>query len=570
VLGLLVRVVWLVGWLVALPWLALRRFLGRAREGTYLLVEIDGAVEEAPPPPRWWPPQRAQAFSLHALRELVDVAIADRHVRGLVLGVKSMRAGFATSASLHAVLERARAAGKRVVVHLPQGGGTRETYVAMAADRVLLGPTAALSPVGLLSSARYVRGALDRAGIVPEVHARGRYKTAGERIERTSMSDAQREQVGAVLDRAHAAVVDAIAAGRKVDQERARALVDGAPYTGAEAVTAGLADATAYEDEVPGRLAEGGKKPPVRHADAYLAARRALRPRALAPRGAIAVVRVHGAIAGAGGLPFQSMAIDERVIAAIRIARASRRVRGVVLHVDSPGGSALASDRIHHELVQLAAEKPLVACMANVAASGGYYVAAPAHTIVAQPTTITGSIGVVSARFVLDPLLARLGVATEVLQRGAHARLLDPFLPIADDDRATLDRELEQIYRAFLAVVAAGRRRPVSEIEPLAQGRVWTGADACSHGLVDRLGGFEDALEVVRERIGRGASQLRVVVVRPRRKPFPVLDPPERKAARLLAEGLSLALAPLDLDASVLALCGERVLAFAPGLPTLR
>ncbi len=570
-LGLLVRAVWLVAWLVALPWLALRRFLGRAREGTYLLVEMDGAVEEAPPAARWWPPQRAQVFSLHALRELVDVAIADRNVRGLVLGVRSMRAGFATSASLRAVLERARAAGKRVVVHLPQGGGTRETYVAMAADRVLLGPTAALSPVGLLSSARYVRGALDRAGVVPEVQARGRYKTAGERIERTSMSDAEREQVGAVLDRAHGAVVDAIAAGRRVDAEKARALVDGAPYTGAEAVTAGLADATAYEDEVPARLAEGGKKPPVRHADAYLVARRALRPRALEPRGAIAVVRVHGAIAGGGGLPFRSIAVDERTIAAIRIARASRRVRGVVLHVDSPGGSALASDRIHHELVQLADEKPLVACMGNVAASGGYYVAAPAHTIVAQPTTITGSIGVVSARFVLDPLLARLGVATEVLQRGAHARLLDPLLPLGDDDRATLDRELEQIYRAFLAVVAAGRRRPVSEIEPLAQGRVWTGADAHSHGLVDRLGGFEDALEVVRERIGRGASQLRVVVVRPPRKPFPVLDPPERRAARLLADGLSLALAQLDvdLDPGLLALRGERVLAFAPGLPML-
>jgi protease-4 len=207
--------------------------------------------------------------------------------------------------------------------------------------------------------------------------------------------------------------------------------------------------------------------------------------------------------------------------------------------------------------------------MGNVAASGGYYVAAPAHAIVAQPTTITGSIGVIAARVVLDPLLARLGVVTEVLQRGAHARLLDPFLPLGDDDRAALDRELEHIYRAFLAVVAAGRRRPVSEIEPLAQGRVWTGADAQAHGLVDRLGGFEDALEVVRERIGRGADRLRVVVVRPPRKPLPVLDPPEKKAARLLSEGLALVATGLDLDATLLALRGERVLAFAASLPSL-
>ena len=347
-LGLLVRVAWLVGWLVALPWLALRRFLGRARRGTYLLVEIDGAVEEVAPPPRWWPPQAARGLSLHALRELVDVAGRDPQVRGLVLTVKSMRAGFATSASLRAVIARARAAGKRVVVHLPLGGGTRETYVAVAADRVLLGPTAGLAPVGLLSHARYVRGALDRAGLVPEVHARGRYKTAGERIERTSMSDAEREQVDAVLDRAHGELVRAIADGRRVDEEAARALVDGAPYTGAEAVSAGLVDGVAYEDEVPARLDDGGKSgknPPVRHADAYLHARTALRCRALRPRGAIAVVRVHGAIAGGGGLPFRAIAVDERVISAIRIARASPRVRGVILHVDSPGGAArLASD----------------------------------------------------------------------------------------------------------------------------------------------------------------------------------------------------------------------------------
>src|ERR1019366_4880228 len=217
-------------------------------------------------------------------------------------------------------------------------------------------------------------------------------------------------------------------------------------------------------------------------------------------------------------------------------------------------------DRIHHELVQLAAEKPLVACMGNVEARGGDYGAAPAHPIVAQPATIPGSIGVPAGPPVVEPLLARLGVTTEVLQRGAHARLLDPLLPLGDDDRAALARELEHIYRAFVAAVAAGRRRPVAEIEPLAQGRVWTGADAHANGLVDRLGGFEDALEVLRGRIGRGADGLRVVVVRPPRKPFPVLDPPEQKAARLLSEALAFVGTGLDLDVTILALRGERVL----------
>ena len=247
-------------------------------------------------------------------------------------------------------------------------------------------------------------------------------------------------------------------------------------------------------------------------------------------------------------------------------------VRGVVLHVDSPGGSALASDRMHHELVQLAAEKPLVACMGDVAASGGYYVAAPAHVIVAQPTTITGSIGVIAraARRRAAPRAPRRG--HRGARSGAPTRACSTrSSPWPTTTARAIDRELDadRIARSS-RVVAAGRKRPVEEIEPLAGGRVWTGADAHARGLVDRLGGFEDALEVVRERIGRGADRLRVVVVRPPRKPFPVLDPPEKKAARLVAKGLSLVAAELGLDATVLALRGERVLALAPDVPSLR
>jgi len=567
VLGLLLRVAWLTAWVVALPWLAARRLFGRPPKGAFLRVEIDGAVAEMPPPQRLWPPPAARVFSVHWLRTLVDEVERDARVRGLLVVLHGLRGGFATAASLRQVLARARAAGKQVVIHLPQGGGTKEAYVAVGADRLLLGPTASLAPVGLLASTRYVRGALDRAGLVPDVYARGRYKTAAERIERSSMSDAQREQVGALLDRVHAEVAGAIAEGRHVDDARARALVDGAPYMGDEAVAAGLADGVAYEDEVPARIGADGATPSIRDATAYLRARAALRPQALRARGVIAVVRVHGAITGAPALPFASVATDERVIAAVRIARASPKVRGVVLHVDSPGGSALASDRIHHELAQLAAEKPLVACMGDVAASGGYYVAVAAHEIVAQPTTITGSIGVVAARLVLEPLLARLGVVTEVLQRGANARLLDPFLPLGDAERHALDRELERTYQVFLGVVAAGRHRPIDDIERLAQGRVWIGADAHAQGLIDRLGGFEDALEAVRVRVGRGADRLRVVVVRPRRGGFPVLDPPRPKAG---VAHLTDALAELlAVDLGMLALRGERVLAWA-GEPTLR
>jgi protease IV len=270
-----------------------------------------------------------------------------------------------------------------------------------------------------------------------------------------------------------------------------------------------------YDDELLERLQPSGTHALV-PAACYLR-RRSFRIGPLLPKGAIGVICVHGAIVQSGGAPWMTTT-DDRVMTAIRRARESKRVLGVILHIDSPGGSALASDRMHHELVRLAKEKPLVACMANVAASGGYYVAAAAHAIVAQPTTITGSIGVVAARLAIDPLLARLGVSTEVVKRGAHADLMQPTRQLTPEERQVLEHELESIYRAFVGVVADGRKKSFEEVDLLAQGRVWSGADAHARGLVDELGGFDRALDLVRARIGAAGERAEPVIVRaPRR-----------------------------------------------------
>ena len=556
---LILRLLWLAAWALTLPLQLVRRWK-RLPIGTYVVVEIDGRLDELPPSRRW-SLQPRRHFSLHELGRIVDEMAKDPRTSGLALVVKSVRGGFAAATSLRDVILRTRAAGKQVVVHLPLGGGTKEAYFGVAADRLLLGPQAMLAPVGVLASTRYVRGALDRAGVVPEVYARGRYKTAAESVQRTSMSEPQREQMDAVLDGLHRELVHAIRDGRHMDEGRARAIVDGAPYLGEQAVAAGLAHGVAYDDELGKRLTADGRVPRVLEGDGYLRSRRSLRPSALQSLAAIGVIPVHGIIAGGGGLPFRSMAVDERVMAAVRRARMNPLVHGVILHVDSPGGAALASDRIHRELVRLAAEKPLVASMGSVAASGGYYVAVAAHEIVAQPTTITGSIGVVSARIVLEPLLSRLGIATEVLQRGAHARFLDPFLPLDESDKQAVSREIDGIYDAFVKVVAHGRNRPVAEIEPLAQGRVWTGADAQLNGLVDRLGGFDTALEAVRDRIGAGAKKLRVVVLQPPRRPVTALEAAGGDAAQVAF--LEPLLRAVGLDGAMLSLGRERVLAWS-------
>ena len=522
--------------------LYLFRYLRRAPRGAFVVLEIDGAVDDLVPRPRFWELWRKRALSLHELRRALDEACADPRLRGVLVVLRSLRGGMATAASLRAMLGSVRARGKELAVHLPLGADTRELYVATAAGRIIGGPQATLAPVGFAARARYLKGALEKAGVVPEVFARGAYKSAGELLIREEMSAAQREQLDRILDGLHEALVSALAERPGIDRARAAALIDGAPYSGAAAVAAGLADAVAYDDEVAGALG-GVKLVPL---DAYLAGRRALR---FWPRRApgIAVIRVHGAIAT--GSRFVGAA-EGPIIAAIRATRRSRRIRGAVLHVSSPGGGALASDRIHHELEQLAREKPLVAYLSDVAASGGYYVAAAAHEIVAQPLSVTGSIGVVAARLNVEPLLERLGVRSVGLQRGARAHLVDPLGPLTEGDRGVFERELESAYQAFLAAVARGRRRGVEEIRAVAEGRVWTGADARERGLVDRLGGFDVALEAVRARIG---APLEPALMRAGRRAGPPLDPPE--VARALVAGAT-GMPPIDRRERVLAYCG--------------
>ncbi|MBX3199376.1 MAG: signal peptide peptidase SppA [Labilithrix sp.] len=565
-LGLLVDV-------LLLPLRALRRG-GAVPSGTWLTITIDGPVVDVVGKPRFWQVRAHKALSLHALDRAVTAMLRDPRVHGLLVTLRSMSAGMATASSLRAILARARAGGKQVVVHLPMGGDTKDVYVASAASKILLGPTAQLAPLGFRTSSRYVKRALDRAGIEPQVFACGEFKSAGETLVRDAMSPAQRAQLERLFEGFHGALLDGIASGRGVTRERASELVDGAPFFGAAAVERGLADELAYEDEVADKLGV----PPERRArrrwavdaGAYLA--RAERPlvRRLTPPPVIAVVPVHGAIAHAAG-PLGGLSTDERVTRAVRAARRDRRVKGVVLHIDSPGGSALASDLMHHEIEQLAREKPVVACMANVAASGGYYVAAPASCIVARATTVTGSIGVVAARLSLDPLLSRLGIATEVVQTGRRASLLAPLGPLDEDARATIQRELDAMYRAFVGVVAAGRKLAEDDVERLARGRVYSGQDALDAKLVDVLGGFDTAVDEVKKRLDPSLhARLEVRVVRTPRQPLPIPEPPKPdEATRRLARALLAAVLPARERALLeLAVTGERVLAVAPVFET--
>jgi protease-4 len=515
-----------VGFLLALALLPLRSLFWswsrRVPSGAWVHVEIDGSLADVVDPiTRFF---RPRTLSLHTLSRAVEALVGDARVPGVLFVVRRIGGGMATATSLRDLLSRLKGSGKEVVVHLPLGAGSKELYVATAASRIYVGPQATLAPVGFASSTLYFGKAMERVGVEAKITSRGKYKSAGETLVRDSMSDAQREQVGELLDQYYEALLHGIASGRGVSRERAVELVDQAPYRPAAAKAAGLVDGEAYEDTLPELLVPGKPAPPMVHVGRYLRGRDArLLPRLRMPA-VVGVVAVHGPIVSSGpGTPRGRG--DDGIIANIRAARLLPAVRAVVLHVNSPGGSVLASDRIHHELEQLAREKPLIAYFGDVAASGGYYVAATAQHIVAQPTTITGSIGVVAARVAVEPLLARLGVNAESVRRGARVGLLDPFHPLTEDEEGALDREIGAVYDDFVDLVARGRKRPRTEVLDLAEGRVWSGEAAHARGLVDQLGGFETALQVARER--GGVPHAPPVLLRALRSHIPPLAPPK-------------------------------------------
>jgi protease-4 len=527
------------------PFRALRaqRLLKR---GSLVVLVLDGPVVELADRRPWWRRVPARGTSLARVREIVKLVASDPKVKGLVVEIRSLHAGAAIATSLRQALLRLKEGNKSLLAYLPMGGGSREMLVASAADKIVLGPASSIAPLGVAVETRYFRRTLDRIGVLPEIFARGEFKTAGESLARDSMSAEQREQLGAILDVMEGELMSALGEGRRQSAADVRALVDGGPYRAPDAVARHLADATGYDDDLAKLFSKGdAERATMVPAKQYLRVRRA------APlRQGIGVVKVRGPIVSSAPLALGRMAESEQVIGALRAAGEAKAVRGVVLLIDSPGGSVLASDRIYHEVVRLAEKKPVVAYFVNVAASGGYYVAAGAQAIVAQPTTITGSIGVVAAHLVLAPLLDKLGIVTELVKRGARADMLSPSRPLDEGERQAMSREIEGYYQEFVDIVARGRNRSPDDIEKLARGRVYSGADAYRLGLVDQLGDFETALDVVRERLGETRYLTAAVIRPPRAMPKPpelpapfveVIDGAGFAGARALATlGLSL------------------------------
>jgi protease-4 len=512
IVGALVR---LVVNLLGLVWVALRnlpripRVLSRP---AWVRIDVKDPLPSRPPPRRWF---RRMMPSLAALSRGCDRLVEDPRLAGVVIRLGHVSGGWARAQTIRRLIERLRGGGKRVVVHL-SGPGLREYYVASAADSIVVDETAPLQIVGLAAETTFFGGALAKLGARAEAEYRGEYKSFAETFTRGDMSAAHREALDAILDALAAEVRRAVATGRGITEEAAERLLAGGPYTAAEAREHGLVDAVKYLDEVdawlsspdgaPGAGAEGGKdrrtKVRVAPYGAWAASRWIpFRWRPLFRRSRVVrVLALHGSIVNGEGTDFPRRTLGgEAASRALDAARKDRRVAAVVLHVDSRGGSAAASDQIWRQTVRLAKDKPVVACFDDVAGSGGYYLACAADRIVAQPGTLTGSIGVVAGKLNLAGLWERLGLRTVILTRGDAAGMFHPSRGFSDDERERLAREVDALYRQFVRKVAEGRRLSPEAAEAAARGRVWIGAHAKERGLVDALGDVDDAVRIARE-----------------------------------------------------------------------
>jgi protease-4 len=465
----------------------------------WLVLRLDHGLSDAPPAGlRWLDPAIPRPrCSAHVLAALAAAA-RDPRLSGVVVRIGGEGIGWGQAVELAGAFRALRSAGRLLVVYAEHTGNAG-AWLGGLADRFWMTPEGRLDLVGVRGDGIFLRRVLERLGIRADVLAAGDYKSLGETFTRESMSEPAREALKAVVDTLWQQLVDGLAAGRAGTAERAARWIDAGPYLASQALEAGIVDALVYADELPRKLAElsgrearADQEPRLRLVteSGYraLAARRfAFRPLA-GPGDRVAVVPLVGAIR-------RSTSSARGVVGVLRELAADDSVPAVVLRIDSPGGDVLASDLIARAVSRLAERKPVVASMGDVAASGGYYVAAEAHEIVAEPTTLTGSIGVVLAGLDLEELLGRVGVTRDGLERGRHARIYDVTRRRPAGERAHLREQVERIYARFVDRVAARRRLSAEAAALAARGRVWTGRAALEHGLVDVLGGLDLALE---------------------------------------------------------------------------
>lgn len=486
-----------------------------------LVLHLEGDLPEQPsvdlPVPFL---QEQQPLTVAETWHMLQQAATDSRIKAIVLEPRNLAAGWAKLEELRSDIIAFKKSGKPVQAYL-RGAGTREYYIATAADSIYMAPEDELDVKGLRAELMYVKGGLDKLGVTMEFEHVGKYKDAPDEFTRTSPSPETLEVTNEILDQYYGDIVNVIADGRKKQPDAVRALIDQGPFVGQDALSGGLVDGLIFEDELYERLfkSQGNLSKIGEHS--YV---KAIAGNSDGKR--IALVTEEGDITR-GGTNDEITDTGITASASVKLMREvedDSSIQGVILRIDSPGGDGIASDDILHEAQRLSQKKPTVISMSDLAASGGYFIAMTGDPVIAYPNTLTGSIGVFFGRVNLKGLYDKLGITKQALTRGKFANIDSENGPLTDEERAKLRHEIEIFYHGFVQRVADGRKRPYDQVEPLAQGRVWLGSQAKQNGLIDEIGGLDRAVELVKQRAKIAASdKITLVTYPPRRTLFEYL-----------------------------------------------
>jgi protease-4 len=503
--GILVGLVLVVLIGLAVLVAAFRQSAPTVRDNTVLALRVAGELPDYVPEDPLRKLFGGPTQSMSSLILQFKKAKVDNRIKAVLLEIDMSGAGWAKAEDLRDAIADFRTSGKPVYAYL-EYGLNKEFYIATACDKVYVAPPGELFINGLAADVMFFRGSLDKLGIYPDIYQIGQYKSAGDMFTRKDMSDAHREYINSLLDDLFNRYVDGIAKSRNKTSDEVRALIDNAPYSAAKAKEAGLIDGVAYRSEVEKELkTKLGYKDSEDLRLITGSSYRLIDPESLGLNKGekIALIYASGEI-GSGtseNSPSGETSIgSDTMVRAVNEARDDKTIKAIVIRVDSPGGSGLASDIIWHAIDAAKQKKPVVISMSDVAASGGYYISASASKIVAEPSTITGSIGVVAGKPVVKGLYDWLGVTNEYVMRGKHAGMFRETEKFSPEERAKFEEWIKTTYYDdFVPKVAKGRNKNPEFIDSVGQGRVWTGAQAKERGLVDEFGGLEKAVEVAKQ-----------------------------------------------------------------------
>ncbi len=484
-------------------------------------------------------PFGAMDSTLTRLMQRIAKATEDKNISGIILKIRNPSIGRGKVDELRGAIARARAAGMKIYADLEMAAAT-DYLIACSCDEIFMPPSGSLLITGVRAEVHFYKGLLEKIGAKAEILQVGDFKGAGEPYTRSSMSPELRKQYESIVSDLYDQLVSAIANARKLDPQRIRELLDTGLFMAADAKKAGLIDHIAYSNQFDAAILEGtknskvtivknyGKKKQDTDFSGFAGMMKLMNllindsSNASSARGekialiyaAGVIVNDDSAISFLGGNTIAANTLIE----AFKKAANNDDVKAIVLRVDSPGGSALASDLIWHQIRQ--SKKPVIASMGDTAASGGYYIAMAADTIFAQPSTLTGSIGVIGGKIALGDTFQKMGVTTDIVSRGKSSGLFSILTPYTTSERESLQKMMEEIYHQFTTKAAQSRKMELAEMQQLAEGKVYTGRQAQKLGLVDKVGTLHDAVTAAKEAAGLPADKKIKMLILPKPKSF--------------------------------------------------